>query len=942
MTSPSDRIQSLVDQINTILHDASVDGEPMTDEYQVLEQTRQRLVQLQGPSLPPMVSASMETNEAAIAVQDWSAPAPVLAESAQQVLQAIVQEMAYLRMNTVQPLREEITRLQQERNYLASEVQQLQHQRYQLVLAQQTDQQQMINGFLHALMERLQEQLTLQVAQTIAQLEGRSSTTLVSTGDAKVMQLDSTLQVVFDSLQTNINTHQAALEDSLRKMQGLGQQGEAMFTAFVNRLASRLGQEASQYLHTPASDPSLDSPVRPGATITTADSPFSPETGDLNIAAGLPLQTETIIPDRPGNSLTQPIAEMQPEAEIEAEPSAILTTDEMGGPSLADEQLDQVIDALENEAIAPLDALEVVDNLDLGLGLDAVQLADVPTDQTELAALLQETDEPASFPEQPELQLYDPAPQNDAPPSFPNEADGTDAADMSPLVLAPPEGLTAPLQPIATLQLDQDDVDVDRLLNVINASANDDFEGPLVQEEETAVLLGDNPETVAQSTPELDVDTGTEDEIIAEITADSTATDVAAELEPASTTPDPDDVDLLRQELATELQDEMLDEQLFDTSSGLQLPENILPASEPLPTAPQQESSISFTIKNSSPDAELWGNEGEHNEGEEKEANPDFYGAFVDDSDTSGPSEAEFQPEIEELWTEDDPLRPSSEETAAAQETASLDPDILELTTIGDEVESSTPSTPDLGIPEDDAAFDLFETEDTDPSVSPSSEEPFLLGMNDSVMDNSAMDNSAIRNNAGDNAMDSSTMDDSTMDDSTMDDGTMDDSTMDDSTMDDSTTDSTPSSSDDGISDSWSQWLDNAATTTLTMPEMDEPEDPSLSDLLEPEPDAPTVEPPSAEDTIHQLTDLAQQLSSESTPELDTGSTENDLSSMFADDSFGDEPESSFDSSAETESNLWLDQGGEPSPTSDLTSEAPLADDAWLEQSTDFFTDAPS
>ncbi|MGK7890156.1 MAG: hypothetical protein AB4042_12545, partial [Leptolyngbyaceae cyanobacterium] len=811
MTSQSDRIQSLVEQINTILHDASADGEPITDEYQILEQTRQRLSQLQGPSLPPMVATSMATNEipanesgpneTAITVQDWQAPAPVLAESAQQVLQAIVQEMAYLRMNTVQPLREEIVRLQQERNYLASEVQQLQHQRYQLVLAQQTDQQQMINGFLHALMERLQEQLALQVAQTIAKLEGRSGTTLVSAGDANVMQLDSTLQVVFDSLQTNINTHQASLEASLQKMQGLGQQGEAMFTAFVNRLASRLGQEASQYLQP-------TQPVPPEENLADAAA------WDRDGSSDQPPQADQPPSVPLANSLSQLVTGVQADESDSIE----LTTEEFGagefstgefstgefevvedettvdpsfsipgaGSITADEPVSEAtetwpqgsatppfgpqLDSVSNDGIdnpetktiqtspadAPLETLDVSDNLDLGFGLDSVKLEDVPADQAELSTLLQDADLTAE--RVPSL-LESDSPGQDVLGQV-KITNTEDSAELSPPVLAPPEGLTAPLQPIATIQLDNDDIDVDRLLNVINTSSSEESEDLPTEDISTEDISTENLDGLSQASPEADPSMDTDEALSLDSIELGAATEIA-----------PDDVDLLRQQLAAELQDEIIDEQLFDSNQGLQLPDNVLSASESAPTMDQPDSGISFTITPPSSEtrtSEPW-----------------------DDEDNSG----------------NDGNNDGNNDAAIANRAESSSSDFYGA--FGDDVDFS--SSPDL--------FD------------------------------------------GD--------------------------TLDGGSPNDQTASAESTLADDGISDSWSQWIDDAEASAFSEPE--EPEDNPLSALLEPDEfEAEATDLPPVEDTIHRLTDLTQKPPTE--PSLSSDATlkdhtwMNQSTALFADE----------------------------------------------------------
>lgn len=274
MTSQTDQLQTLINEIDAVLGKASprlpwVMSAEAAEQRKVLEQTRLSLLSLQ---------QQMQV-EAAQAPQASMAAAPLSEESAQHVLQALLQEMNYLRRNMVQPLRADIDRLTQERTLLAQELQQLQAQRQQMALpGGGMDQKQMMDSFMAALMERLQETLSEQVAQTLSQYEAEARAIAASPemaalppgempllspsqrlaqirqtqarSDQLLLKLDSTLQVIFESLQSNLQGYQESLAQGLEKMHGLGQQGEAMFSGLVNRLAQQLGREASSYLQT--------------------------------------------------------------------------------------------------------------------------------------------------------------------------------------------------------------------------------------------------------------------------------------------------------------------------------------------------------------------------------------------------------------------------------------------------------------------------------------------------------------------------------------------------------------------------------------------------------------------------------------------------------------------------------------------------------------------
>ncbi len=287
MTSQPDQLQKLIQEIDGVLGKTSprlpwvVSGD-VAQQRRVLEQTRRYLLSLQqrGQQERPegAQSAGALTNRQGLEGQSATAE-----RSAQQALQAIAQEMAYLRSNMMQPLQSDIETLRHQREVLAQEVRQLESQRQQQALPQQPfNQQQVITEFLQVLMGRLQETLTGEVTQTLARLESQpqqerslpGSTPqwdqwdqavapnqaftpeqrleqvrmIQAQSDQLLLRLDSTLRLVFESLQSDVQSYQDSLAQGLEKMHGLGQRGEAMFAALVNHLAQQLGREASSYL----------------------------------------------------------------------------------------------------------------------------------------------------------------------------------------------------------------------------------------------------------------------------------------------------------------------------------------------------------------------------------------------------------------------------------------------------------------------------------------------------------------------------------------------------------------------------------------------------------------------------------------------------------------------------------------------------------------------
>lgn len=307
VTAQNAQIQALIHEIDQVINRPSpqmpwriASGE-VEQQRRGLEKIRDYLILLD-QQIDQQIAAEVETLVAARVAELGShlphPPRPALvpapAETAQQVLQAVLQEMSYLRSNVMQSLRNDIEGLQQRREALAQEIRLLETQRQQYLSPIQVgNQQQIINQFLQSLMAQLQENLTGQVAQMLSNLEAQTlaegqtrtigqgherspspyhaafdsevaityATALSPTqrlehlkmiqiqSDQLLLKLDATLRVIFESLQNNVQTYQDALSQGLDRMYSMGQQGEALFSTFVNRLAQELGREASTYLH---------------------------------------------------------------------------------------------------------------------------------------------------------------------------------------------------------------------------------------------------------------------------------------------------------------------------------------------------------------------------------------------------------------------------------------------------------------------------------------------------------------------------------------------------------------------------------------------------------------------------------------------------------------------------------------------------------------------
>ncbi|XHX76533.1 MAG: hypothetical protein RBJ76_19135 [Stenomitos frigidus ULC029] len=303
MTSQKDQIQALITEIDGVLQKTTprlpwvVSGD-LTQQRQVLERVRNYLVAFQRRQIAGEGFGQAEARPDLLAhdISYQSVPSPYPRSqaasqseqqlygqneaNAQQMLQAIVQEMGSLRSNLMQPLQTDLEVLRQQRETLIQEIRQLEAQR-QGYAGSLPGQQQLITEFLQALMIRLQETLPQQVAQTLSSADQQalpyasanannlalagSAPSILSTSDASsqglgniqvsqgssdelLIRLDSTLSIVFESLQRNVQAYQESLSQGLDKMHSMGQQGEMMFTALISHLAQQLGRETSSYL----------------------------------------------------------------------------------------------------------------------------------------------------------------------------------------------------------------------------------------------------------------------------------------------------------------------------------------------------------------------------------------------------------------------------------------------------------------------------------------------------------------------------------------------------------------------------------------------------------------------------------------------------------------------------------------------------------------------
>ncbi|MGD1863576.1 MAG: hypothetical protein ACFB0D_03385 [Phormidesmis sp.] len=304
-TSQKDQIQSLIADIERALGKErpktpwvkTSDTEP---QREALARAQAYLMSLQQSFDAPGGWGPVDPSTGQIAAQPATpvVSAPASNASADNVLQALLTEMKFLKSSALEPLRLEMDSLREERDRLNAEVKTLAEQRNQakldtqeaqlariqaesmpVVASEATSQsgsqaidEDQLNQFLQVLMARIQENLSVQVTDTLSQLETEHSATMAkltaateieilelkptgqsteqieemrqlqSRSDQLLANIDSTLQRMFETLQTNIDSYQISLNEGIDNMHSLGRQGEVIVRSLVDHLTQQLGQ----------------------------------------------------------------------------------------------------------------------------------------------------------------------------------------------------------------------------------------------------------------------------------------------------------------------------------------------------------------------------------------------------------------------------------------------------------------------------------------------------------------------------------------------------------------------------------------------------------------------------------------------------------------------------------------------------------------------------
>lgn len=294
MTPQTDPRQALITEIDSVLSKTQsrlpwVMAGEVTQQRRVLRRVRDYLASLPtSPTGHPALKGQLPSSTrptpqsrrrlsllgADLSQESQPAPQPQNAAN-QEIVQAVVQD---LRSSILMPLQAEIAALSSQREQMRQELQYMDQQRRNSSMSGQS--QKMMTEFFQSLIDRCAESLTEQVAENLANLQVeylqyRSSEphdpilapdsnadpalltpqerleqlrALQAQSDKLLKTLDASINVVFETLQSNLQSYGESMTQGIEHMYSLGQQGEVMFSALVNRLASQLGREASSYI----------------------------------------------------------------------------------------------------------------------------------------------------------------------------------------------------------------------------------------------------------------------------------------------------------------------------------------------------------------------------------------------------------------------------------------------------------------------------------------------------------------------------------------------------------------------------------------------------------------------------------------------------------------------------------------------------------------------
>ncbi|MEG5000418.1 DMT family transporter [Microcoleus sp. B4-D4] len=250
------------------------------------------------------------------------------AQSAEEVLHSVIQELDALHQNVKGQLNQDITRLESEKNHLIDDIEDLREQ-YRKLQSQQMEslsgryiqqQQLWLKQLAQVLAHNLQDLLVQRFSELSAN-SGHSLSSPIPSGEFPIPMppsnyderasellaaLDQRIDRSFQMLEQDLSSYESELSMRLNNMQTLERQGEELLQNLVNRIREELEQEEEEYLDNPFdardSYPEVSAnSVRPPAIAPTPvdaprDSVPQPSSGSAAIAqAGSQVQAGLIL-----------------------------------------------------------------------------------------------------------------------------------------------------------------------------------------------------------------------------------------------------------------------------------------------------------------------------------------------------------------------------------------------------------------------------------------------------------------------------------------------------------------------------------------------------------------------------------------------------------------------------------------------------------------------
>lgn len=251
------QIKRLLADLDAALAASSDGAEEVRSPRALVEQVRAYLA-----DVAEQPASTTLGNESSWVEQSWDALSPDLQANApdsssatvreltQAALQSIQQDIDRLRQETIAPMQLDLEALRHQRQSLSEEITQLENQRqyYQSLAQQQANQEQLIGDFLQQLRDRLQTSISEQVSQLVARSpesapDPSDLVNLEASASGVLDRLQTTLGAIVTALQTNSQRYEEALNAALERMHVLGEESEAVLDHWLSRLASTLGRD---------------------------------------------------------------------------------------------------------------------------------------------------------------------------------------------------------------------------------------------------------------------------------------------------------------------------------------------------------------------------------------------------------------------------------------------------------------------------------------------------------------------------------------------------------------------------------------------------------------------------------------------------------------------------------------------------------------------------